>query len=109
MSDDPVVKAVAGLMTAHHTTQQAVVTLSRGLTSTNKAVTTLQTAVSALQESVEGMEASVVDLESSLANEGERIQALLEAVTAMAHNSTDTQKRLTALEADVEELKRKSA
>lgn len=118
MSEDPLVKAVTGLMTAHHVTQQAVATLSRGLAATNQAVastskavvtlqsavTQLHTTVSDLQESVESLETTAVDLEASLVNEGTRIQALLDAVTTMAHNSSDTQKRLNKVEERLDRL-----
>ena len=77
MSEDPIVKAVAGLMTAHHTTQQAVVSLGHGLAATNQVV-------AALQASMKNLEVTVSVMEASLADEGDRIQALLGRVDIRA-------------------------
>jgi septal ring factor EnvC (AmiA/AmiB activator) len=104
MAEDPLVKAVTGLMAAHHATQQAVSSLGKGLAATNTVVTEIQAGMAKLQASVSNMEVSISVMESSLADEGDRIQALLEAVTAMAHNSTDTQKRLAEVERRLDRL-----
>lgn len=55
------------------------------------------------------MSEEVEILKAASANQEALIKDLMDVMVAFADTSTDTQKRLAALEADVAELKRKSA
>lgn len=51
----------------------------------------------------------MLELAQASAEQEERLDQIIEILRKIGDTSTDTQKRLTCLEADVQELKRKSA
>jgi hypothetical protein len=51
----------------------------------------------------------MMELAQASAEQEERIEQVVEVLRTMGGTSSDTQKRLTALEAEVEKLKKKSA
>ena len=102
METDPIIKAVTGLMLAQQATSQSVV-------SAQTAIGSMQNAIGALQRDVGTLQRDFADLREISARSEKLCADLLQALTDFVDTSADTRKRVQALEADVAELKRKSA
>lgn len=75
----------------------------------NRTLSGLLTGQQTISGSLSRMSEEVEILKAASANQEALIKDLMDVMVAFADTSTDTQKRLAALEADVAELKRKSA
>lgn len=88
-------RTLSGLLTGQQT-------MSGSMTRMSQSLTRMSTEITLVNEEVE-------ILKAASANQEALIKDLMDVMTAFTQTSVDTQKRLAALEADVDELKKRAS
>ncbi len=104
MSEDLILKTLTGLMLEQKGMTAAQQTLSRSYREQGKTVNSLQKAVQSLHDNVRRNTKTIEGLAQASGRQEQRFADLLKVMTDFSTTSTDTRKRLLALEQEVEKL-----